>query len=72
MCVCVILDAAVTVQVACVLFDGSLRDEGRVLGVTWDLHGPTHSLSWRAEGRERGKENKKFMAPPFISSQICI
>lgn len=70
--VCLILDAAVTVQVAGVLFDGSLGDEGRVLGVTWYLHGPTHSLSWRTEGRERGNVNKKVMAQPFISSEICI
>ncbi len=45
--VCLILDAAVTVKVACVLFDGSLGDEGRVLRVTWNLHAPTHPLSWR-------------------------
>lgn len=44
---CFILDAAITVRVAHVLFDGSLWDEGRVLCITWYLHGPTQSLSWR-------------------------
>lgn len=76
--VCLILDAAVTVKVARVLFDGSLGDEGWVLCVTWYLHGPTHSLSWRREGREgkkgRQKErnkSKKVMATT-ISSQTYI
>lgn len=44
---CLVLDAAVTVHVASVLFDGSLRDEGRELRVAGYLHGATHSLSWR-------------------------
>lgn len=44
-CVCLLLDAASTVHIARVLLDGSLGDKGRVLGVTWYLHGATHSLS---------------------------
>lgn len=44
-----VLDAAVTVHVGSVLFDGSLGDEGRELRVTGHLHGATHSLSWRRD-----------------------
>lgn len=46
---CLVLDAAVTVHVASVLFDGSLGDEGWELRVAGYLHGATHSLSWRRD-----------------------
>lgn len=49
LCRCLVLDAAVTVHVASVLFDGSLGDEGRELRVAGYLHGATHSLSWRRD-----------------------
>lgn len=49
LCRCLILDAAVTVHVASVLFDGSLGDEGRELRVAGHLRGATHSLSWRRD-----------------------
>lgn len=39
--VCHVLEAAITVNVAYVFFDGPLRDEGWILGVTRYLHGPT-------------------------------
>lgn len=47
LCRCLVLDAAVAVHVARVLFDGSLGDEGRELRVARHLHAATHSLSWR-------------------------
>lgn len=67
-CVCFILDTAVTLKVPCVLFDGSLGDECWVLCVTWYLHGATHSLSLRMEGRAgKKKEREKVIAQPFQS-----
>ena len=58
-CLCLILDAAATVNVPCVLFDGSLGDEGRVLCVTWYLHAPAYPLSCRMGEREREEKERE-------------
>ena len=41
--------ATLTVNVPSRLFDGALRNKGRVLCVTWNHHGaaPLASISWR-------------------------
>lgn len=73
--VCFILDAAITVDVSRVFFDGSLGDKGWVLCVTWYLHGPTYPLSWREERKEEMEKEGKLVRNSWnypFQSQVYI